>query len=152
MALDWNAVEKQRESVRKRIGTPTQVQDRCSADALGVYGLFRLCHHWQAVEIPIDASRDDPAEWPSVEHAVRLSPAILTHLTRGNLATAAKLANQRLKISGLMPHVGHVVGDLRFARRLAMALAFPISPQNVRSLAKRLVRPEIKNEPEYSQA
>lgn len=152
MAVDWSQVVKQRDSIRETVGTPTLPADRRVADSLGVYGLFRLCHHWRSIETPVDTSSNDPKEWTYVEHAVRLSPAILTHLTRGNLATATKLAVHRLKVSGLMPHITRAVGDRRFTDRLAMSLVFPISQANVRNLSHRLVRPEIKFESEEAVA
>ncbi|MEX1028059.1 MAG: type I-U CRISPR-associated protein Csx17 [Candidatus Paceibacterota bacterium] len=143
MALDWRQVDEQRMSIRQALGTPTLQEDSRAADSLGIYGLFRLGHHWRSIETPVN-----PSNWSYVEHAVRLAPPILTHLTQGNLATATKLAVHRLKVSGLMPHVRIAVGDRQFAARLAMSLVFPISQANVRSLSHRLVRPEIKSEPE----
>lgn len=148
MALDWRQVDKERMSVRETLGTPTLREDRRAADSLGIYGLFRLCHHWRSIETPVDTSSENPDEWLYAEHVVRHAPAILTHLAQGNLATATKLAVHRLKVSGLLPHVRRAVGDRRFAGRLAMSLVFPISQANVRSLSHRLVRPEIKSEPE----
>lgn len=148
MALDWSEVVRQRDSIRAILETPTLSEDRTAAHSLGVYGLFRLCHHWRSIETPVDTSSDDPNEWKYVEHTVRLSPAIMTHLAQGNLATATRLAVHRLKVSGLLPHVTRTVGDRRFAARLAMSLVFPISQINVRSLSQRIVRPEIKSEPE----
>lgn len=147
MALDWSQVIRQPDSIRATLGTPTLPEDRQAADSLGVYGLFRLCHHWRSIDTPVDTSSDDPNEWKYVEHRVRLSPAIVTHLAQGNLATATRLAVHRLKVSGLMPHIFRAVGDRRFAGRLAMSLVFPISQISVRSLSHRIVRPEIKPEP-----
>ena len=150
MSLDWSSVAAQSEAIRERLGTPSLREDRQSAGSLGVYGLFRLCHHWRSIETPIATSSKNPADWSYVEHSVRLSPTIMAHLAQGNLATAAKLAVKRLRVSGLMPHVSRAVGDRRFTQRLAMSLAFPISQANIRSLALRIVRPEIKHEPDES--
>ena len=148
MALDWSQVYKERKLVREMLGTPTLQEDHRAADSLGIYGLFRICHHWRAIETPVDTSSKNPDEWLYAEHPVRLVPTILTHLARGDLSTATKLAVHRLKVSGLLPHVRSAVGDRRFSGRLAMSLVFPISQTNVRSLSHRLVRPEIIPEPE----
>lgn len=151
MALDWHQVDKQRMSISETLGSPSLTENRRAADSLGIYGLFRLCHHWRSIETPMDTSSENSDDWSCTEHAVRLAPAILTQLARGNLATATKSAVHRLKVSGLMPHVRSAVGDRQFTARLAMSLVFPISQANVRRLSCRLVRPEIKSEPEEIQ-
>lgn len=147
MALDWTQFERQRNIVRERLRVPAASQEPAAADALGLHGLFRLCHHWGPVPVPGDASRDqgtDDGAGAHLDREVRLAPSIYTRLAHGDLATAIKLAVRRLNASGLRPHVTVGVGDQAYARRLAAALVFPVGNRNAGRLARRLLRPHLR--------
>ena len=162
MALDWNAFIKRRREIRSRLAYPWLRNEREAADSLGVYGLLRLCHYWKPVPVPRPdadsvetesleedaAATDSPAAKaaPSIERAVRLSPSIFSSLSHGNLSTAVRLSVQRLKASGLRPHLQRAVGDRQFALRLAASLAFPVGDAAALMLAERLVRPHLRQE------
>ena len=74
---------------------------------------------------------------------VRLDPAIFSRLDAGDLSGAAALAIRRLIASGLRPRVRLAVGNPEQARRLAVALSFPIREKDATALARRLTRPVL---------
>jgi CRISPR-associated protein Csx17 len=146
MALEWARFEKQKTALRKQLRFPVASQEQAAADALGVYGLLRLCHHWGPVPVPSNEShrqRSDGDAGLYVDHEVRLAPSIYMRLAHGDLATAVKLAVRRLNASGLRPHVTVGVADQAYARRLAAALVFPLDNENAARLARRLLRPHF---------
>ena len=157
MALDWNAFIRRHLDIRRGLAYPWGRVESEAADALGVYGLLRLCHYWKSVPVPRpDADSNEPnildetsdresnKSVPSIERTVRLRPSIFSSLSRGDLATAVRLSVQRLKASGLRPHLQRAVGDRRFAIRLATSLVFPIGDAAALLLARRVVRPHLR--------
>jgi CRISPR-associated protein Csx17 len=159
MAIDWSQFIRQATDIRQRLVYPSLGAEIEAADALGVLGLFKLCHHWAPIPLPM---LDESAahEWDSngtdsdstdlrrtkpvwTEHVVRLSRSIFARLAHGDLAIATHLAVRRLKASALRPHLTQAVGDRAFALRLAASLAFPIGQSAASRLAGRLLRPHF---------
>jgi len=100
---------------------------------LALFALFRLvCLPWKLPR-------------GSGEVHVRCDPAIVSRLAAGDLATAGQMAIARLSASGLRPKIRHVVGSPQLARRLASALAFPISGYSATLLAECLLKTSDDN-------
>jgi CRISPR-associated protein Csx17 len=129
MALDWREF---------RVPWKTGRSGPSAAGTLGPYGLIRLAH-W-----PGPLRLEGAAEPVNI----RLDPAIFARLATGDLSAATTIAVRRLSASGLRPHFRQAVGTLELARRLAAALAFPISARDAAVLARRLTRPTIDDRPE----
>ena len=121
MALNWHELH-------------TRHSQHTTTDALGslsVYGLMRIAYWPRALQLA-----------PGAEAVlVRLDPAIFSRLDAGDLSGAAALAIRRLIASGLRPRVRLAVGNPEQARRLAVALSFPIREKDATALARRLTRP-----------
>ncbi len=146
MALDWARFQRQSDAIRDRLRVPEHRSEFEAADALGAFGLMRLCHHWNPIPLPVPATtgaseRGESNTW--IEHSVRLDASILARLTHGNLPAATQLAVRRLNASGLRPHITRSAGDSSEAMMIAAALAFPIGNREASRLARRLVRPSI---------
>jgi CRISPR-associated protein Csx17 len=101
-----------------------------TAEPPPLYGLFRL------------ATLPWPLHRGQADISIRLDPAIITRLASGDLRSAGDLALRRLRASGLTPVLRRLAGDAALARRLALSLAFPISPATATSLAARLTKPQ----------
>jgi CRISPR-associated protein Csx17 len=98
-----------------------------------LYALFRLtCLPWP---LPLGAS----------EMPVRCDPAIVGRLASGDLPAAGDTAIRRLQASGLTPLIRHATGDAFLARRLALALAFPISKRDASRLARQFTKTQTNN-------
>lgn len=122
MALDWS-----------RFRRPAEHSRETRYGSLGFYGLVRLAY-WPG---PLRLRKGtEPV-------AVPLDPSIFALLRTGDLVRASAAAIRRLSAAGLRPHLRVVAGDPELARRVAAALAFPITASDARSLALRLTRPEL---------
>jgi CRISPR-associated protein Csx17 len=91
-----------------------------------IYSLFRL------VTLPW------PLEVNGSTIPIRYDPAIVTRLASGgadSLRMAGEMAIRRLKAAGLTPVIRQIAGDETLARRIALSLAFPISPRTAEQLA-----------------
>lgn len=91
-----------------------------------IYNLFRL------VNLPW------PLEVNGATIPVRYDPAIVTRLASGGadgLRMAGEMAIRRLKAAGLTPVIRQIAGDETLARKIALSLAFPISPRTAEQLA-----------------
>lgn len=121
MALDWF-----------RFRRPAARSKGRSFGSMGFYGLVRLAYWPGALRIKEGAEAI----------AIPLDPSILARLTSGDLVRASTAAIRRLSAAGLRPHLRVVAGDPVLARRVAVALAFPIAERDAASLAKRLTWPE----------
>lgn len=129
MALDWRRF---RTPFRRSKGTGRAL------GALGFYGLVRLAHWPRPLRTRPEAE----------EVSVPLDPAIFARLAVGDLVRASTAAIRRLSAAGLRPHLRIVAGDAELARRVAVALTFPIREQDAVALARRLIRPELDDAPE----
>ena len=121
MAMDWYRFQSQ-----KAQGVSVE-----TIGSLSLYGVLRLAHWPRPLRI---GSVFEPV-------STRLDPAIFSRLATGDLSGAVRTAIHRLTVSGLRPHLRQAVGDPVLARRLAMALAFPIRDTDATALARRLVHP-----------
>jgi CRISPR-associated protein Csx17 len=98
-----------------------------------IYGLFRL------VTLP----------WPLNLNGsiipIRFDSTIVARLTSGggSLRAAGEMACRRLKAAGLIPVLRQIAGDETLARRIALSLAFPISPHTAGKLAGCLTKPQL---------
>ena len=133
MALDWRRWESksyksERWETLRQIAAPRPTGDDWGT--LGLYGLFKLCHHHTKIEIG------------EQKFNVPLDPTILPRLLAGDLAGASERAKRRLRASGLPPVLGQAAGDVVLCRRLAAALVFPLSKKTADTLAGFLTRPE----------
>lgn len=133
MALNWPEVEK---TLRERdseeyhaLKIPDAIDQRGYAEQLAIYGALRLCY----APSPLPIQRKDPTELDA-EISVKLDPRPLARLTAGDLAGALRLANQRLKVSGLHPYVTTAVGNRTTARRIAASMAIPLAEPSLRIL------------------
>jgi CRISPR-associated protein Csx17 len=147
MALDWMEFSKLVDGIRDELGYPSPDDERKAADALALYGLLRLCHHGGAVPVP-RPSRDRGRHSQEADNGratnevfVLLDPAIFGRLASGNVQVAAQLAMRRLNASGLRPKLRMAAATAATGRRLAAALAFPVSWSGTRLLTARLTRP-----------
>lgn len=128
MALDWSRFR--RPLARNRgVGG--------SLGSLGFYGLVRL-PYWPR---PLSPRADAEAV------SIPLDPAILARLTAGDLVRASTTAIRRLSAAGFRPHLRMVAGDAALARRIAVALVFPIRERDALALADRLTRPALDDSP-----
>lgn len=128
MALDWSRFR--RPFARNRgVGG--------SLGSLGFYGLVRL-PYWPR---PLSPRADAEAV------SIPLDPAILARLTAGDLVRASTTAIRRLSAAGFRPHLRMVAGDAALARRIAVALVFPIRERDALALADRLTRPALEDSP-----
>lgn len=158
MALDWKRFIPEAEDIHRRLSFPSPRCEHEAADAVGVLGLLKLCHHWAPIPLPVPVSSshlpdaesgtghsgngfEPSTDW--IEHTVRSSPSIFTRLAHGDLSSATRLAVRRLKISGLRPHLAQAIGDPAFTRRLTAALVFPVERTGISRLARRLVHPHF---------
>lgn len=150
MALDWTAFSQKTDEVRERLGFPDRRAEREAAGSLALFGLLRLCHHWEPVPVPtpkqepIRGESGDEAAW--LDRPIRVEPAIHQRLAAGDLRSAVQLAVRRARASGLRAHLTDAVGDAALARRLAAALAFPIDRWQTSLFAARLFRPTVERE------
>lgn len=97
---------------------------------LGPHGLFVLAYHWAPLSLV-------PGAAPI---AVPLDPTPLARLIAGDLPRATEAVCRRLTAAGLPPYMRTAVGDAPSARRMAMALAFPVGPHTIRHLARSFTR------------
>lgn len=131
MALDWS-----------RFRRPAEHSRETRYGSLGFYGLVRLAY-WPG---PLRLRKGtEPV-------AVPLDPSIFALLRTGDLVRASAAAIRRLSAAGLRPHLRVVAGDPELARRVAAALAFPITASDARGLALRLTRPELEESVEIEEA
>jgi CRISPR-associated protein Csx17 len=72
---------------------------------------------------------------------IALEPETIRRLVTGDLAGAAAVAVRRLRVSGLRPVVQVLIGDPQRARRIAAALAFPITALDLARCADRVCKP-----------
>lgn len=128
MALDWSRFH----------GPLAKKAYRRPLGSLGFYGLVRLAHWPMPLAIRKDAA---PVEIP-------IDPAILARLTVGDLVRASSAAIRRLSAAGLRPHLRVVAGDAELARRVALALVFPIREADAVALAGWLTRPTLDEVPD----
>lgn len=130
MALDWP-------KFRRSAGRSRETR----YGSLGFYGLVRIAY-WPG---PLSLRKGaEPITVP-------LDPSIFTLLRTGDLVRASASAIRRLSAVGLRPHLRVVAGDLALARRMAAALAFPISKSDAIGLAMRLTRPEMEESAEIEE-
>lgn len=120
MALDWARIGRP-------FGRPPAAQPLGS---LGFYGLVRLAYWPQ----PIRAKEGAEAV------TIPLDPAILAQLAAGDLVRASTTAVRRLSAAGFRPYLRFVAGDTALARRVAVAIAFPIRERDAVGLLKHLTR------------
>jgi CRISPR-associated protein Csx17 len=153
MALDWQAGRVSSE-VRQRLELPSSQDDSRALGALALYGVFRLCHHWDDVLVPVRSTAPDRASIErrgdrTVPAEIRLQPNIFQRLAHGDLKTAISLAIRRLTVHGLRPNLTRAIDGSKskdLARRIAAALAFPVSAEHTSRLAARLTRPSLGDE------
>ena len=93
------------------------------------YSITRLVH----LSTPLRRGRD--------EVPIRLDAEPFARLAAGDLSAAVTLCLRRLAASGLSSVVRGVVGDARFARRIAASLAFPISARDAQRCADLVTKP-----------
>lgn len=79
-----------------------------------------------------------PLPWQSGEVEIRTDPSIVPRLAAGDLSAACELARRRLVAAGLRPILQVTSGDEHLARRIAVSLAFPISPHTAQRLANEI--------------
>jgi CRISPR-associated protein Csx17 len=72
---------------------------------------------------------------------IALDPEPMARLAAGDLAGAIAVCSRRLRAIGLSPLVRVVVGDARYARRLAASLAFPIHAAAATRCAALVTKP-----------
>lgn len=89
---------------------------------------------------------DDGTYLSSGEYSIRHEPSIVPLLSSGNpnqVQAAFKLAEQRLKSSGLAPFTSdfHLADARKIAPRLAAALLIPVSPAAIRAIDRAALRP-----------
>ncbi|WP_462325879.1 type I-G CRISPR-associated protein Cas8g1/Csx17 [Desulfoplanes sp.] len=108
-----------------------------AAGELSIFGLLKLCH----LPWPIPLGK--------CGITVRTDPSIFARLEAGDLTQAVAIALRRLRASGLRPHIITALGTPRQSRRLAAALAFPITPQQAKMFAMSLTKPTIESSGEF---
>jgi CRISPR-associated protein Csx17 len=121
-------------AIRKPSEIQWQFKDSSGVRAgdLSIFALLKLCHLPWA--IPLGES----------EITVRTDPGIIARLEAGDLPQAVAIALRRLRASGLRPHIVTALGSPGQSRRLAAALAFPITPQQAKMFAMSLTKPTIE--------
>jgi len=144
MAMNWTRFTEQAERFRSELGHPQADEERAAVGSLALFGVFRLCHHWASVPVPI-RDRALGKTIAQVHVPVRLDPAIVQYLAAGDLRRATTLATARLAAAGLRPHYKVGVGAAQLARRIVAALAFPIGSPGAAMLAARLTRPSLSD-------
>lgn len=106
-----------------------------------LFGVLRL-------SLPTDAIRIDPRDAaPSallsarepVPYDVRCNPAVFHSLVRGDLTNAFSVAYRQLSQAGLRPKMSFATASPQFARRLAAAMIFGLSPKTVSELGARIL-------------
>ncbi|MEW6745342.1 MAG: type I-U CRISPR-associated protein Csx17 [Planctomycetota bacterium] len=118
-----------------------RVADR-SADLPLAYRLLVLAHQ-------------DSLSWTPSSEAIRIprTPGVLTKAAAGDMPTATRLASQRLYGEGLIPVERTVYEPKLRAKRIAAALAFPLSSQQVARFMERTLRlpdsPEERGDEEW---
>jgi CRISPR-associated protein Csx17 len=95
------------------------------------YALLKLVHLPQPLAIPSGGLTVN----------VPYDPALARRAYSGQLADATRLAARRLRSSGLSPVTDMAGGPSDLGRRIAAALLFPLSEQDVARLASNVVRP-----------
>jgi CRISPR-associated protein Csx17 len=124
------ALDRRHLNTAPRLSVPSSI-----AAPPPLYGLFRLaCLPW-------------PLHIGQAKFSIRCDPAIVTRLAADELAVAGDLALRRLKASGLDPVIRHIAGDAALARRIALSLAFPISPNTATRFAKELIKSQPQSNP-----
>ncbi len=126
LARPLMALDRRDRNLTSSLRQVSRATARASIDPL--YALFRLA------ALPWDLPSG------SGQIAIRCDPATIRRLAAGDLASAADSALRRLKASGLFPVIRHASGDATLARRLALALAFPIAPKTAEQLALALTK------------
>lgn len=127
MALDW-------ESFHPSVSAPALQRAPSEGTPAGLFALLRLAlpHHGFSM----------PEGEGGPEINVRLDPAVIEHLAAGNLERAVRAALRRLGAAGLRPKLRLGCGGPELARRMAAAIAFPLSLSDLRWLARLATRPE----------
>jgi CRISPR-associated protein Csx17 len=125
LAQAFMAIDRRTLSSARPLAAPTS-----SAKPPPLYGLFRL------------ATLPWPLRCGGADIPIRFDPAILTRLAAGDLRSAGDLALRRLRASGLTPVLRRLAGEPALARRIALSLAFPISPATASALAATLTKPQ----------
>lgn len=116
---------------RRTLGTTRPIAaPASSAKPPPLYGLFRL------------ATLPWPLRRGGADIPIRFDPAILTRLAAGDLRSAGELALRRMRASGLTPVLRRIAGEQALARRIAVSLAFSISPATASDLADNLTKPQ----------
>lgn len=127
MALDWK-------SFHPSASAPALQRAPSEGTPAGIFALLRLAvpHHGFSM----------PEGEGGAEINVRLDPAVIEHLAAGNLERAVRAALRRLGAAGLRPKLRLGCGGPDLARRMAAAIAFPLSLSDLRWLARLATRPE----------
>jgi CRISPR-associated protein Csx17 len=154
MALDWenvtNEIKATKSEVRQWLQQPDDRHELRIAEQLSLYGILRLCYHYEPLFVAHSSPTDQPgnSEPPDEDRqlvpvAVKLEVQPFQRLLAGDLAGAVRAGSRRLRISGLDPHVDIAVGSRPLAERIAAALAIPISNISTRLLVEALTHPTL---------
>ncbi len=94
------------------------------------YGLLKLCF----------------TGWEVKDVSIPLVPEIQRRAAHGESYTAMRLAERRLRGSGLSPALGGAKISGGSMERIATALLFPLAEDQIKTLAERVLRPESGND------
>jgi CRISPR-associated protein Csx17 len=139
MALDWRTLAEQRKlplaPAPAPLAPPAPPQVLCSPFTAkkppsppldDAFALFRFCLA--------------PSHWRT---GIPVRPDIFRRLAAGDLAAASRQAAAHLRAHGLVPPINLAAGD---ARRLAAALAFPLSTRTRDTLARAFISTSTQNQ------
>lgn len=117
--LDWTKIRSERTMEQIYHGPREPTPDAS-------FAILKLCH----------------SPYPVREVLVKFEPSIARLASAGRLDDATKLAARRLRGSQLPPAIGIAARTGPSARRIAAALAFPISWSDMQILAKNVLKPQ----------
>ena len=116
-------------------------------------GKVDVAEHWPNEQWPLPMTAASYALFRLLyvpghgDDAIRPDPAPLRLLASGRLEDATRAALRRLGALGYRPKLRHLVGSPELARRLAAAIAFPVSGAQRTQLLRRVGKPTDEDRP-----
>jgi len=119
----------------------SNIKSETQKDPLGgmaTYGVLRLALPTGRVWVPGKSDID-----------IRCNATTFHRLRSGDLVGAINIACQRLSVAGLRPRIKLAVGSVRYAQRLAAAMAFGVSRSTLTRLTLGLTQPEMSHHEQH---